>query len=184
MPNRTSPRHPTFDYRTCAAYFVTVCAQDRRCLFGTVHWDRMHLNDVGLIVTDEWERSETMREEVLLDAFVVMPTSTTGRFTKRSGVNHLHGIVCLVPPDVDDVSPRGYDLTVGPNPKTAETTTDDGGAHGDAHESVPNDDVGTTGGRVKRGHAASVRIVPTFTVGLRDRVTQFGCSGPASRPNG
>ena len=106
----------------------------------------MHLNDVGLFVSDEWQRSETMREEVILDAFVVMPTSTTGRFTKRSGVNHLHGIICLVLPEVDDVSPRGYDLTVGPNPKTAEPTTNDGGAHGDAPESVPNDDVGTTGG--------------------------------------
>ncbi|PSQ97926.1 MAG: hypothetical protein BRD55_00545 [Bacteroidetes bacterium SW_9_63_38] len=42
-----------------------------------------------------------MRDEVVLDAFVVMP-------------NHMHGIVCLVPPDVDDVSPRGYDLDMGP----------------------------------------------------------------------
>jgi putative transposase len=157
MPNRTSPRHPDFDYRTPAAYFVTVCAHDRRCLFGTVRRGRMRLNDVGLIVSEEWRRSETMREEVVLDAFVVMP-------------NHLHGIICLVPPDVDDVSPRGYDLTVGPNPKTAETTTDDDvGTHGDVPESAPNDDVGTTGGRVKRGHAASVRVVPTFTGGSKTR---------------
>ena len=134
MPNRTSPRHPDFDYRTPAAYFVTVCAHDRRCLFGRIERGRMHLNEIGRIVAGEWQRSETMREEVILDAFVVMP-------------NHLHGIVCLVPPDVDDVSPRGYDLTVGPNPKTAETTTDDNvGTHVDVPESAPNDDVGTTGG--------------------------------------
>ena len=58
------------------------------------------LNAHGRIAVAEWERSEAMRDEVVLDAFVVMP-------------NHLHGVVCLVPPDVDDVSPRGYNLDVG-----------------------------------------------------------------------
>jgi REP element-mobilizing transposase RayT len=81
----------------------------------------MHLNEIGRIVAEEWQQSEEMREEVILDAFIVMP-------------NHLHGIICLVPPDVDDVSPRGYDLTVGPIPKRTEKTTND-------------DTVGTTGGR-------------------------------------
>jgi len=131
MPNRTSPRHPSFDYRTSAAYFVTICTHERRCLFGEVHRGRMILNAIGRIATNEWKRSGTMRDEVMLDAFVVMPTSTAGRFTKRSGVNHIHGIVCLVPTEVDAVTPRGYDLTVGPNPLSTEKTT--------------NDDVGTTG---------------------------------------
>jgi hypothetical protein len=146
MPNRTSPRHPTFDYRTPAAYFVTVCTRDRQCLFGSVQQGRVLLNDIGILVTEEWERSETIRDEVILDAFVVMPTSTAGRFTKRSGVNHLHGIVCLVPPEVDDVSPRGYDLRAGPNPSSHESTpSDDVGAHSHTPEPDSNDDVGTTG---------------------------------------
>jgi len=53
MPNRTSPRHPDFDYRTPAAYFVTVCTHDRRCLFGTVRRGWLYLNDIGIIVTEE-----------------------------------------------------------------------------------------------------------------------------------
>jgi len=77
-------------------------------------------NACGRIVVREWERSEAMRDEIVLDAFVVMP-------------NHLHGIVCIVPPDVDDVSPRGYDLDVGPDPTCSKTTpNDDIGPHGDA----------------------------------------------------
>jgi len=132
MPNRTSPRHPGFDYRTYAAYFVTICSHDRRCLFGRIERGRMRLDEIGRIVAEEWQQSETMREEGIVDAFVVMP-------------NHLHGIVCLVPPEVDDVSPRGYDLIVGLTPKTAdETTNDAGGTQGDAPESAPNDNVGTT----------------------------------------
>ena len=100
MPERTNPRHAAFDYRSFAAYFVMICAHDRRCLFGMIRRGRMALNAHGRIAVAEWERSEAMRDEVVLDAFVVMP-------------NHLHGVVCLVPPDVDDVSPRGYNLDVG-----------------------------------------------------------------------
>ena len=133
MPNRTSPRHPSFDYRTRAAYLVTICTHERRCLFGEVHRGRMILNAIGRIATNEWKRSGTMRDEVMLDAFVVMPTSTAGRFTKRSGVNHIHGIVCLVPTDVDAVTPRGYDLSVGTTVTSIENaTSDDVGTHGDA----------------------------------------------------
>lgn len=65
----------------------------------------MLLNNVGQIVVREWERSEEMRDNVVLDAFVVMP-------------NHLHGIVCIVPTDVDGVTLRGYDLRIGPGPQS------------------------------------------------------------------
>jgi putative transposase len=103
MRDRTNPRHSGFDYRTFAAYFVTICTHERRHLFGAVRRGRMTLNGYGEIVGEEWKRSEEMRDEVVLDAFVVMP-------------NHMHGIVCLVPPDVDDVSLQGYDLdVVGPH---------------------------------------------------------------------
>jgi REP element-mobilizing transposase RayT len=118
MRDRTNPRHPTFDYRSHAAYFVTLCTHDRRCLFGTVRRGRTVLNACGRIAAREWTRSEAMRDEIVLDAFVVMP-------------NHLHGIICIVPPDVDDVSPRGYDLDVG----AASMPT----------KRIPNDDVETTG---------------------------------------
>jgi len=120
MTERTNPRHPSFDYRRIGAYFVTICTSDRRCLFGEVQRGRMGLNELGTIVLTEWKHSEEMREEVLLDAVVVMP-------------NHLHGIVCLVPSEVDAVSPRGYDLRIGLHSTSPEkTSNDDVGPHGDA----------------------------------------------------
>jgi REP element-mobilizing transposase RayT len=54
-------------------------------------------------VTEEWKRSEKLRARILLDAWIVMP-------------NHVHGIVCIVPPGTQDVSPRGYDLQIGADP--------------------------------------------------------------------
>lgn len=102
MRNRGSHRHSQFDYRSLAAYFVPICTYQRRCLFGEIERGRMCLSQIGKTVVDEWERSEKIRDNVLLDAFVVMP-------------NHLHGIVCIVPPDVEEVTPRGYDLDIGSN---------------------------------------------------------------------
>ena len=66
MRDRTNPRHPFFDYRSCAAYFVTICTHQRRCLFGAIQEGRMNLNGYGKIVAEEWERSEAMRDEALL----------------------------------------------------------------------------------------------------------------------
>ncbi|MGZ8467101.1 MAG: transposase, partial [Candidatus Binatia bacterium] len=42
---RRSIRLPGYDYAQAGAYFVTVCAQDRACLFGEVVGDQMRLND-------------------------------------------------------------------------------------------------------------------------------------------
>lgn len=130
MRDRTNLRHPFFNYRSFAAYFVTICTHKRRFFFGAVQRGRMTLNEYGEIVGEEWKRSEEMRDEVVLDAFVVMP-------------NHFPGIVCLVPSDVDDVSPRGYDLDVGSNPDPVRNSSDD--------------DVGTTSGSSlhQRGEEAS-----------------------------
>ena len=160
MPNRTSPRHPDFDYRTPAAYFVTVCAHDRRCLFGRIERGRLHLNEIGRIVAEEWQRSETMREEVVLDAFVVMP-------------NHLHGIICLVPPDVEDVSPRGYVLTVGTNPRSPENApNDDVGTHGDASLRPRSEDIRREDGRPQR-HAKSLgSMIAGFKGAVTKRINQ------------
>lgn len=97
MPNRKSPRHPHFDYRSVAAYFVTICAYKHRHIFGTVVDGHMEHNAFGRIVVEEWHRSDALRDNIVLDAFVCMP-------------NHVHGIVCIVPSGVTDVSPRGYRL--------------------------------------------------------------------------
>jgi len=55
-------------------------AHERRCLFGRVRRGRMGLNEYGRIVVAEWRRSEALRYEVVLDAFVVMPNLATGQF--------------------------------------------------------------------------------------------------------
>ena len=79
---RRSTRLPSYDYAQTGAYFLTICARGRRCLFGQMAAEAMRLNWLGDIVRDEWVRAAEMREEIHLDAFVIMP-------------NHLHGIVMI-----------------------------------------------------------------------------------------
>ena len=42
----------------------------------------MILNDIGDIINSEWFKTETLRPDISLDAFVIMP-------------NHVHGIVII-----------------------------------------------------------------------------------------
>ena len=80
---RRSIRLPAYDYAQPGAYFVTVTAFGRRCLFGDVVRDAMQLSDIGRIATDEWHETAALRPNIELDAFVVMP-------------NHVHAILWLL----------------------------------------------------------------------------------------
>jgi REP element-mobilizing transposase RayT len=79
---RQSLRLKDYDYASAGAYFVTICTRDRLPLFGDIVQGIMRLSDYGRIVSQEWEISATIRQEITLDAFVIMP-------------NHIHGIIFI-----------------------------------------------------------------------------------------
>jgi putative transposase len=81
--HRRSLRLKGYDYSQAGAYFVTVCAYGKECLFGEVESGLMRLNGYGEIVASEWIRSAELRLEIDCGEFVVMP-------------NHFHGIVHIV----------------------------------------------------------------------------------------
>jgi putative transposase len=68
------------NYDEPGAYFVTLVAHERRCLFGSVSDGEVCLSASGEIVRLEWQRSAELRPRISFDAFVVMP-------------NHFHAIV-------------------------------------------------------------------------------------------
>ncbi len=71
-----------YDYSQPGAYFVTICVQNRECLFGDVRRGKMVLNELGEIVAESWQWLERQYEHVEMDEWVVMP-------------NHLHGIMVI-----------------------------------------------------------------------------------------
>jgi REP element-mobilizing transposase RayT len=81
--HRRSLRLKGYDYAQAGAYFVTICAHNRKCLFGEIENGLMRLNEYGDIVASEWLRSVEVRAEIECGEFVVMP-------------NHVHGIVRIV----------------------------------------------------------------------------------------
>jgi len=61
-------------------YFVTVCCENRACIFGKIKNGIMTLNDYGKIAQDEWSKTADLRNNVKLHKFIIMP-------------NHIHAII-------------------------------------------------------------------------------------------
>jgi putative transposase len=78
--HRKSIRLANYDYSQAGAYFITICTQNRECLFGEIVGDEMQLNDAGRIIQLIWNEIPIHYPQVELDEFVIMP-------------NHVHGII-------------------------------------------------------------------------------------------
>ncbi len=107
LPQRRSLRMQGYDYSQPGAYFVTICAQNRQCIFGQIIDGEMQLNEISEIVVEWWNRIPQHYPFVEIDDFVIMP-------------NHIHGIISWNI-DVGTGSPRQkQDPIVGtgsPHPK-------------------------------------------------------------------
>jgi REP element-mobilizing transposase RayT len=88
---RRSIRLPGYDYAQNGAYFLTLCTKNREPLFGEIVANgvspdsvcsRMLQNEFGDIVASEWLKSASIRSEIALGEFVIMP-------------NHFHGIILI-----------------------------------------------------------------------------------------
>ena len=79
---RRSIRLQGYDYSKAGAYFITICAKERQCLFGDITDGTMRKNDAGQMVQMVWNNLPNRFGNMDLDEFTVMP-------------NHFHGIVTL-----------------------------------------------------------------------------------------
>jgi len=87
---RRSIRLPEYDYSQEGAYYITICTQDRECIFGKITAGRTELTKYGKIAERFWHDLAKYYDGILLDTFVVMP-------------NHMHAIIVII----DDVIRRG-----------------------------------------------------------------------------
>ena len=78
LPKRKSPRLQKYDYAKDNYYFVTICTDGKKCLFG----QPAELNWVGKTVQGEIEKIPLYHSSVQVDKYVVMP-------------NHVHLILIL-----------------------------------------------------------------------------------------
>ena len=100
LRRRRSIRLPDHDYANPGIYFVTICAQDHRCLFGDVVNCELQQNDAGFAISSWWDKLPEKFPSIVLDAFVLMP-------------NHLHGIIHIAGVGSVAGRPHGAAPTLG-----------------------------------------------------------------------
>ncbi len=81
--HRRSIRLKGFDYSSEGAYYVTIVAQGRECLFGEIVDGKMKLNEAGEMVVKWWNELTNKFPNIELGEFIVMP-------------NHFHGIIFIM----------------------------------------------------------------------------------------
>ena len=96
--HRRSIRLKGYDYSQAGAYFVTICTQDRECLFGEIVDGKMVLNDAGRMICRWYSELENKYPDIRCDEFICMP-------------NHIHFVIINV----------GADLCVRPCVETSKT---------------------------------------------------------------
>jgi len=129
--HRRSIRLKGYDYSQTGLYFITICIQDKRCLFGEIINNDMALNEFGIIAYQQWEKLSERYSNFILDVFQIMP-------------NHIHGIISLT-------NPVGATLAVAPDNSVA---PDDSVAPDNSV--APDDSVDKIGAQVNRAPTAGV----------------------------
>jgi REP element-mobilizing transposase RayT len=95
--HRRSIRLQDYDYSQASAYFITICAHQHKCIFGSITDGIMHPNGLGELVVAEWQHTSVVRPTVELDYYVVMP-------------NHFHGILALADSVCRDMACRAHNI--------------------------------------------------------------------------
>lgn len=81
-PQRKRQRLSCFDYSEDWYYFVTICTKNKQEFFWEIIDGEMVLNEFGEIAKQEILNTPLIRDDILIDEFIVMP-------------NHIHIIICI-----------------------------------------------------------------------------------------
>ena len=103
---RRSIRLKGYDYTRSGAYFITICAYDKICLFGNIlavdetGLNEIILNDAAELFVKNGCARKKIRSEIRLDEFVIMPSRVISRLlmpwsvaAQRIAANFM----CIVP---------------------------------------------------------------------------------------
>ena len=86
---RKSIRLQGYDYSQAGLYFITICTNNRDCLFGQINDSKMILNYGGQVAEKCWSEIPLHFPNVVLHEYIIMP-------------NHLHGMIQLSPINAHD----------------------------------------------------------------------------------
>jgi hypothetical protein len=78
--HRRSVRIKGYDYSQAGMYFITICVQNRECLYGEITNGQMLLNDAGKMIETEWLNLKKRFANIEIHEYTIMP-------------NHFHAIL-------------------------------------------------------------------------------------------
>lgn len=104
--NRKSIRLKGWDYSHSGAYYITMCVNHRKCLFGNIVNNEMNLNDAGNMIEKWYFELKNKFPTVLCDEHITMP-------------DHFHAIIII---DSVETPSVGVDLCVHPSDISGEHT--------------------------------------------------------------
>ncbi len=84
--HRRSIRLKGYDYSQAGLYFITICCQNRKHLFGEIINGQMELNNAGKMIEKIWYEIPNDFPNINLHEYITMP-------------NHIHGIIEIVGAD-------------------------------------------------------------------------------------
>lgn len=83
LRHRKSNRLKNFDYSSGGYYFITICINKRKNIFGEINDQKMILNKYGQIINLQWLWLEKQyHNSIEIDEYIIMP-------------NHFHGILII-----------------------------------------------------------------------------------------
>ena len=141
LPQRRSIRLQGYDYTQAGLYFLTICTQNRACLFGEIVGGKMILNDAGHMVVNEWTQLPHRFTNIRLHEYVAMP-------------NHFHAILEIVGATLV-VAPN--DQTIAPNDQTIAPNDD----HNQKNEVPQNEEVARKNHDPKTNNGQPQGVDPT-----------------------
>ena len=156
--HRRSIRLKGYDYSRAWAYFVTICTQNRECLFGCVEGRKMLANPAGQMAQGVWNDLPYRFPNVALDAFIVMP-------------NHIHGVLALTDRcDAEAGKGRRGESCIRPDLHLRDSDMDDPDNGGDEDRQGDHKDTPPP-------NAALARVPPPSYANVRPRGTLPGSLG-------
>ena len=78
LPKRKATRLPDYNYAEQNYYFITICTNEKKCIFGFAG----NLNDYGKIALESIQSISQIYDGIFVDKYVVMP-------------NHIHAIIAI-----------------------------------------------------------------------------------------
>jgi putative transposase len=124
--HRKSIRLKGYDYSQEGLYFITICVQNRECLFDKIIASdlsistRIELNDAGQMVGKWYNELENKFPDIHCHEIVVMP-------------NHFH---CII----ENVKSVGVDLCICPNKNGTNNNVNHHIKRGQSHRNTPSDE--------------------------------------------